>query len=135
MNRTFSAVALQSAIAAVIISVAPLASADPVQDPLVPAPTNSTLSGAEVRQAAIEARDAQLRSPLSAEAKLDPSTAPFVSTVSRAQVRAEAVEAARLGLTSSYDGDELATPEQLAQIRAAGLRAVNAKDIVASVKQ
>ena len=135
MNRTFSAVALQSAIAAAIIAMAPLASADPVQDPLVPASTTSTLSRAEVRQAAIEARDAALRSPLSAEAKLDPTTAPFVSTASRTQVRAEAVEAARLGVTSNYDGEDLATPDQLAQIRAAGLRAVKAQDVVASAKQ
>jgi hypothetical protein len=135
MNRTFSAIALQSAIAAAIIAVAPLASADPVQDPLVPAPTTSTLSRAEVRQAAIEARDAQLRSVVSAETRLDPTSAPFVSTASRAQVRAEAIEAARLGVTSSYEGEDLATPAQLAQIREAGLRAVKAQDVVASAKQ
>jgi hypothetical protein len=135
MNRIFTTVALQSAAAAAILAIAPLASADPVQDPLVPAPTTSVLSRAEVRQAAIDARDARLRSGLSTETLLDPSSAPFVSTASRAQVHAEAVEAARLGVTSSYDGDELATPEQLAQIRNAGLRAVAAKDVVAANKQ
>jgi hypothetical protein len=126
MNRMFSVIALQSAVAAAILVVAPLASADPVQDPLVPAPTTSTLSRAEVRQAAIEARDAQLRSIVSAETRLDPTSAPFVSTASRAQVRAEAIEAARLGVTGSYDGEDLATPDQLAQIRNAGLRAIKA---------
>jgi hypothetical protein len=131
MNRTFSIIALQSAVAAAIIAVAPLASADPVQDPLVPAPTASTSSRAEVRQAAIEARDARLRSMESVETQLDPTSAPFVSTASRAQVHAEAVEATRLGLTSSYDGKPRATPEQLTQIRNAGLRAAAAQDLVA----
>jgi hypothetical protein len=135
MNRTFSAIALQSAIAAAIITMAPLASADPVRDPLVPAPTASTLSRAEVRQAAIEARDAELRSIVSAETRLDPTSAPFVSTARRAQVRAEAIEAARLGVTGSHEGDDLATPDELAQIRNAGLRAVAAKDVVAAAKQ
>lgn len=135
MNRTFSAIALQSAIAAAILVVAPLASADPVQDPLVPAATTSTLSRAEVRQAAIDARNAELRSIVSAETRLDPTSAPFVSTANRAQVRAEAVEAARLGVTGSYEGEDLATPDQLAQIRNAGLLAVKAQDIVAAAKQ
>jgi hypothetical protein len=134
MNRIFTTVALQSAVAAAILAVAPLASADPVQDPLVPAPTASIASRADVRQAAIEARDARLRSGLSAETLLDPSSAPFVSTLSRAQVHAEAVEATRLGLTGSYEGKSRPSAEQLAQIRSAGLRAATAQDLVA-VKQ
>jgi hypothetical protein len=134
MNRIFTTVALQSAVAAAILAVAPLASADPVQDPLVPAPTASVASRADVRQAAIEARDARLRSGLSAETLLDPSSAPFVSTLSRAQVHAEAVEATRLGVTGSYEGKSRPSAEQLAQIRSAGLRAATAQDLVA-VKQ
>ena len=134
MNRIFTTIALQSAVAAAILAVAPLASADPVQDPLVPAPTASIASRADVRQAAIEARDARLRSGLSAETLLDPSSAPFVSTLSRAQVHAEAVEATRLGLTGSYEGKSRPSAEQLAQIRSAGLRAATAQDLVA-VKQ
>lgn len=134
MNRIFTTVALQSAVAAAILAVAPLASADPVQDPLVPAPTASIASRADVRQAAIEARDARLRSGLSAETLLDPSSAPFVSTLSRAQVHAEAVEATRLGVTGSYEGKSRPSAEQLAQIRSAGLRAATAQDLVA-VKQ
>jgi hypothetical protein len=135
MNRTFSLIALQSAVAAAILAAAPLVSADPVQDPLVPAPTTSVLSRAEVRQAAIEARDARLRSPLSHEEQLDPTSAPFVSTSSRAQIHAEAVEATRLGLTSSYDGKNNVSAEQLAQIRNAGLRATQTQDVMAAVKK
>jgi hypothetical protein len=134
MNRIFTTIALQSAVAAAILAIAPLASADPVQDPLVPAPTTSVLSRAEVRQAAIEARDARLRSGLSTETLLDPSSAPFVSTLSRAQVHAEAVEATRLGVTGSYEGKSRPSAEQLAQIRSAVLRATTAQDLVA-VKQ
>lgn len=132
MKRIFTAVALQSVVAAATLAMAPLASADPVQDPLVPAPSASLLSRAEVRQAAIEARDARQRSPQSGETALDPTSAPFVSTVSRAQVRAEAVEAVRLGVTSNYDGKSRATAEQLAQIRSASLRATAAQDLVAA---
>ncbi len=135
MNRTFSIIALQSAVAAAILAIAPLASADPVQDPLVPAPTTSLLSRSEVRQAAIEARDARLKSTLSHEAQLDPTSAPFVSTASRAQVHAEAVEATRLGVTSSYDGKSRISAEQLVQIRNAGLRAAQTQDVMAAVKR
>lgn len=135
MNRIFATVALQSAVAAAILAIAPLASADPVQDPLVPAPTASTSSRAEVRQAAIEARDAKLRSGLSSETLLDPSSTPFVSTLSRAQVHAEAVEATRLGVTGGYESKNRPTAEQLARIHSAGLRAVAAKDAVAANKQ
>lgn len=49
-----------------------------------------------------------------------------VSTLSRAQVVAETREALRLGLVGSDDGmQRVATPAQLEQIRAAGLRAVD----------
>jgi hypothetical protein len=132
MNRVFTTIALQSAIAAVVIAAVPPANADPVLDPLVPAPTGSVASRAEVQQAAIEARDARLRSMVSVETLLDPTSAPFVSTANRAQVRAEAREATRLGLTSSYDGKAPPSAEQLAQIRAAGQRASAASDQMAA---
>jgi hypothetical protein len=135
MNRTISLIALQSAVAAAILVAAPFASADPVQDPLVPAPATSQASRAEVRQAAIEARDARLASGVSVETLLDPTAAPFVSTLSRKQIHAEAAEATRLGVTSSHDGKRDITSEQLAQIRNAGLRAAQAMDVVAAVKQ
>ncbi len=134
MNRTFSLIALQSAAAAAILVAAPLVSAESWTEPQMPAFT-STVSRADVRQAAIEARDARLRSPLSQEEQLDPTTAPFVSTVSRAQVHAEAVEATRLGVTSSYDGKRNITAEQLAQIRAAGMRVAQTQDVMAAGKQ
>jgi hypothetical protein len=46
------------------------------------------------------------------------------STLSRAQVRAEAAEAVRLGLVNYGEHMPVATAEQNAQIRLAGLRAV-----------
>lgn len=48
------------------------------------------------------------------------------SQLSRVQVAAEAREATRLGLTETSDGNvRIATPAQLEQIRAAGLRALD----------
>jgi hypothetical protein len=135
MNRTFSAIALQSAIAAAIIAAAPLVSAEQWTEPQLPAFTGSTVSRAEVSQAAIEARDARQHMAYNGETAADPTSAPFASTVSRKQVHAEAVEATRLGVTSSYDGKRNISAEQLAQIRNAGLRAVQAQDVVAAVKQ
>jgi hypothetical protein len=135
MNRTFSLIALQSAVAAAILAAAPLVSAESWTEPQAPAPTGSTLSRAEVRQGAIEARDARQRVAYSGETATDPTSAPFVSTVSRAQVHAEAVEATRLGVTSSYDGKRNITAEQLAQIRNAGPRAAQARDVMATAKQ
>jgi hypothetical protein len=134
MNRTFSLVALQSAVATAILAAAPLVSAESWTEPQVAAPTGSTASRAEVRQGAIEARDARQRIAYSGETAADPTATPFTSTVSRAQVRAEAVEAARLGVTSNYDGKTDITPAQLAQIRDAGLRATQSPDVVAAAK-
>jgi hypothetical protein len=135
MNRTFSLIALQSAVAAAIIVAAPLVSAESWTEPQVAASTGSTVSRAEVRRAAIEARDARQRMTVSGENAGDLTSAPFVSTVSRAQVHAEAVEATRLGVTSSYDGTRVITPAQLAQIREAGLRAASAQSMVAAARQ
>ena len=55
------------------------------------------------------------------------STAPMAaSTLSRAQVIAETREAQRLGLTETSEGAvRVATPAQLEQIRAAGLRTLD----------
>ena len=55
MNRTFSAIALQSAIAAAIIAAAPLVSAEQWTEPQMPAFTGSTASRAEVRAETAEA--------------------------------------------------------------------------------
>ena len=134
MNRTFSMITLQSAVAAAIISAAPFVSAEQWTEPQLPAFT-STVSRAEVRQAAIAARDARLHVAYNGETAADPTSAPFASTVSRAQVHAEAVEATRLGVTSDYDGKRNISAEQLAQIRNAGLRAVQAQDVMAATKK
>ena len=57
------------------------------------------------------------------EASVAPKAA---SQLSRAQVVAETREAVRLGLTETSDGSvRVATPAQLEQIRAAGLRALD----------
>lgn len=57
------------------------------------------------------------------EASVAPKAA---SQLSRAQVVAETREAVRLGLTETSDGNvRVATPAQLEQIRAAGLRALD----------
>lgn len=135
MNRTFSVIALQSAVAAAILVAAPLVSAESWTEPQVAVSTGSTVSRAEVRQAAIEALRARQHVAYNGETAQDPTSAPFVSTVSRAQVRAEAVEATRLGVTSNYEGTRVITPMQLAQIRDAGLRAAQMQDRVAAVKQ
>ena len=135
MNRTFSIIALQSAVAAAILATAPLVSAESWTEPQAPALTGSTVSRAEVRQGAIEARNARQHTAYNGETAADPTAAPFVSTVSRAQVHAEAVEATRLGVTSSYDGKRNITAEQLAQIRAAGMRAAQTQDVMAAGKQ
>jgi hypothetical protein len=135
MIRTFSVIAFQSAVAAAILAAAPLVSAESWTEPQVPAPTGSTVSRAEVRQGAIEARDARQRIAYSGETAADPTAAPFVSTVSRAQVHAEAVEATRLGVTSNYDGKSRISAEQLAQIRNAGLRATQTQDAMAAAKR
>jgi hypothetical protein len=134
MNRTFSIVALQSAIAAAIIVAAPLASAESWTEPQVSAPTGSALSRADVRQAALEARDARQHIAYNGETAGDLAAAPFVSTLTRAQVHAEAVEANRLRVTSNHDGNRVITAEELAQIRNAGLRAAQAQDKLAAVR-
>jgi hypothetical protein len=123
MNRTFNLVALQSVAAAAIIAVAPAAFADNVSETAVPQTFVSTVDRATVQRDAIDARDAQLRTPVSVETHLDPTAMAFTPALTRAQVHAEAVEAARLGVTGSYDGKTRATPEQLAQITRAGQRA------------
>ena len=129
MNRIFTTVALQSTIAAAVIAMSPLASAsmtaqaDPGTDHvLVSTPFVSTVSREQVRAEAVAAA----RVPLTfTDSQNEPVRQAFVSTVSRAQVRAEAVEATRLGLSRGYEGNQFATPEQLTQIRNAGLRAAS----------
>jgi hypothetical protein len=76
----------------------------------------SSKSRAEVRSSA---RDAVVQGEASAAPQA-------VSTLSRTQVAAETREAMRLGLIDTNErGATVATPAQLEQIRAAGLRALD----------
>jgi hypothetical protein len=143
MNRTFTTVAVQSAIAAAIIAAAPLAAAgsaaqgatyvDPGRDHvLISAPFVSTVSREQVRAEAVAAARQPL---LFTDSQNQPAQPAFASTVSRAQVHAEAVEATRLRVTSFTDSQHRPlTPAQAEQIRSAGLRAVNG-DTMAAAKQ
>jgi hypothetical protein len=135
MNRTFTTVALQSAIAAAIIVVAPLASAgsavhgatyvDPGADHvLVTKPFVSTASREQIRADAVAAA----RQPLTfTDSQNAPQVAPFASTVSRAQVAAEAIEATRQRVVL---GTETQREMNLTQ-PAAGQVASMASDVVA----
>jgi hypothetical protein len=125
MNRFITLVALQSAVAAAVLAVAPLANAES-EYLTAPAPaviTADSPSREEVRRQAIEARDLRVQQRDEGESPLDPAGRPFTSTLTRAQVRAEAVEATRLGVTGGYEDKNRPTPAQLAQIQRAGERA------------
>jgi hypothetical protein len=138
MNRTFTAIAIQSVIAAAIIAAAPLASAgsavgatyvDPGADHvLVRTPFVSTTSREQVRAEAVAAA----RQPLSVtDSQNAPKLAPFASTVSRAQVHAEAVEATRQRLVLGTETQREMNATQVAEIQNAGLRASTAQGLVA----
>lgn len=122
MNKAFTVIALQSAIAAAVIVAAPLASAEQWTEPLA-APITSSVSREAVRQEAIAANAARAHSGVSGETALEPVVQPFTSTVSRAQVRAEAAEAVRLGLFNRYEDQSVVSAAQLERIRMAGQRA------------
>jgi hypothetical protein len=95
-----------------------------------PSSIASTKSRAEVKA---ELAQAQRQGGLSAwynEAATAPQPA---STLSRAQVIAETREAARLGLLQHTDAYvPVATPQQLEQIRQAGLRAIGGENVAQS---
>jgi hypothetical protein len=141
MNRTITAVALQSVIAAAIIVVAPLASAgsaaqtvyvDPGADHVfVTKPFVSSVSREQVRAEAV----ASARQPLRfTDSHNQPTLSAFVATVSRDQVRAEAVEANRIRLAGLFTDSQHQplTPAQLEQIRTAGARAANGDTVAAA---
>lgn len=110
---------IRTLIAAATLAFTSLAQAEgPVLD--WPQQAASTLSRAEVRQAAADARAAGLivvgeRTTLVEE---------FMSSKTRGQVRAELAEARRLGLVGHGDQPVIATPAQNEQVRLAGLRAL-----------
>jgi hypothetical protein len=136
MNLAFNLVALQSAIAAAVLAVSPLASAGGVsyEELSFKQKFVSSVSREQVRAEAIAARNAEFGTGAHPETGSTPSHAAFTSTASRAQIHAEAVEATRLGLTGTDERRGLPTAEQLAQIRLAGQRAIGS-DTMAAVKQ
>jgi hypothetical protein len=127
MNRTFSAITLQSAIAAAFIALSAPAFAatgeywtEPVQ------PTfQSSASRAEVRSDAIAALRADARPGLATRSVIETPTTPLIASASREQIRAEAREASRLQLSFGYEGQSNVTPQKLEQVRLAGQRAVS----------
>ncbi len=104
MNRAFTAISLQAALATAILTVAPLAGAataasfnDEAHAPLQ-ASFVSQVSREQVRaDAAIAARQVYSHT----DQQNEPQAATAESTLTRAQVRAEAVEANRLSLNFS----------------------------------
>jgi hypothetical protein len=117
MNRAFTAISLQAAVATAILTLAPLAGAataapayDEAHGPQLDAFV-SQLSREQVRaEAAIAARQFSAYADHQHE---QPSAAP--STLTRAQVRAEAVQANRLGLslTGEYENALGAAPRNV----------------------
>ncbi|MCV0439311.1 MAG: DUF4148 domain-containing protein [Hydrogenophaga sp.] len=87
----------------------------------------STLSRAEVQAQAVQARDAGVFA-LGEGVVIAENTA-VGSNTSRAQVRAEAAEALRLGLHNGGEFLVSPTSAQAEQIRSAGLRAVQGKNL------
>jgi hypothetical protein len=111
MNRTFSAIALQSIVAAAVITAAPFAiAATPSHnsetgfEANVAAAAVSTVSRIEVHQGALTAARQHLNSETGA---LQGERQPFMSKVSRAEVRAAAVEAVRNGIVGGYSAQNM----------------------------
>jgi hypothetical protein len=108
VNRLFSTVALQSALAAAVVTVAPLAQAAAFHNPDAgidqSAQFVSTANRAEVRQAAIAARDSELRSGLNPNAGIDQSER-FVSTANRVDVRQAGIAERDAALRSGVNPD------------------------------
>ncbi|HSX91650.1 MAG TPA: DUF4148 domain-containing protein [Hydrogenophaga sp.] len=91
-------------------------------------PFTSTLSRAEVRAQALEARDAGVFALGEGQTLVAENT--VKSNLSRAQVRAEAAEALRLGLHNGGEITTFASAQQAEQIRLAGLRAAQGNAVV-----
>jgi hypothetical protein len=87
----------------------------------------STLSRAEVRAQAVEARDKGLFAVGEGTIVVAEKSAP--STLTRAQVRAEATEAMRLGLLDPSEVTRVPTAEQAELIRLAGERAAQGEKL------
>ncbi len=128
MNRAFTVISLQAALATAILTVAPLAGAattasfnDEAHAPLLAAFV-SQVSREQVRaEAAIAARQVYSHT----DQHNEPQASAVASTLTRAQVRAEAVEANRLGLTfsSEYETALAATAPRGLRVASATLAA------------
>jgi hypothetical protein len=93
-------------------------------DVQLPLAVSSTVTRAEVRAAALQAR---ADGPLSAGDYIELKQSAFVSSLTRAQVRAETLEAIRLHAIGQGEHNHLPTQQQLDSIRMAGERAVMMK--------
>lgn len=110
---------IRTLIAAATVAFTSFAHAEgPVFD--WPQQGESTLTRAEVRQAAADARAAGQIVIGERTVVIDD----FMSTKTRSQVLAELAEARRLGLIGHGDQPVIATPAQNEQVRLAGLRAL-----------
>lgn len=118
-TRIVTALSIAAAAAATFAAAPAFAAGEATPD--YPQVFTSTLSRAEVQQAAIDARRAGLVSQGEISIVAEVTTGP--SQITRAQVLAELAEARRLGLVGGGDFLVLPTPEQNERIRLAGLRA------------
>ena len=88
--------------------------------PVEPIAQHSTLTRAEVRAAAVQAREAGLVS----YGEVTQFAAPSGFAKTRAQVRAETLEAVRIGAIAHGEQSFFPTAAQLESIRLAGLKAM-----------
>jgi hypothetical protein len=106
MNRAFTAISLQAALATAILTVAPLAgaaTAAPVNDEAHAPQLAAFVSQVSREQVRAEAAVAARQVYSHTDQHNEPQAAAAESTLTRAQVRAEAVEANRLGLMFSSE--------------------------------
>lgn len=100
-----------------------------------PAPEFDSFASTKTRAEVIAATQEAARRGLIPRNEADTQrlvTQGFKSTKSRAQVRAETLEAVRLGLVQHGEaGAPEATPQQVEQIRMAGLRAARSEQVAA----
>jgi Domain of unknown function (DUF4148) len=115
-NLVYAAVVALSAVAS-LISAAPALAGEATPD--YPVAYTSTVSRAEVQQAALQARAAGLV----ASGERSVVNEPTGSTLTRAQVVAETREAIRVGAIAQGEASVVLTPAQLDSIQMAGLKA------------
>ena len=128
MNRAFTTVSLQAALATAILTVAPLAGAAavaPINDEAHAPRLAAFVSQLSREQVRAEAVAAARQVYLHTDQQHEPQIAAAPSTLTRAQVRAEAIEANRMALTSSGEyGTVLRAAPQDQRVASAPLPAV-----------